>query len=119
MALSQSLDFRHVQASGRLDAEYFSPAYMRLEEACARLNADTIGSIAAHIRRGVQPLYDADGTVPVLRTVNIRELDLSEARQEFVNEKFANENSRGRVRQGDILITSTGIGVVPILVEIQ
>ncbi len=72
----------------------------------------SLGQVAPYINRGLQPDYQEDGSVPVLRTVNIREDGFSETRQEFVSDKFYLENPRGQVRKGDILITSTGVGTL-------
>ena len=78
----------------------------------AKWSPVSLGQIAAYITRGLQPVYQEDGSIPVLRTVNIREDRFSETRQDFVSSEFYWKNPRGQVRKGDILITSTGVGTL-------
>jgi restriction endonuclease S subunit len=106
------INLSEVCQAGRIDAEHFRPDYLAVEEKVAGFSPVPLGRIASYINRGVQPEYQEGGTIPVLRTVNVREHGFSETRQEFVSDAFYRENPRGQVRKGDILMTSTGVGTL-------
>lgn len=64
------------------------------------------------VRRGVQPEYDENGEILVIKTININKngyIDLTE--MEFVSDAFYSKVKRkAGIQRGDILITSTGEG---------
>jgi len=65
------------------------------------------------IRRGVQPEYDENGEIRVVKTVNLRNgyIDLSET--EYVNDEFFKKKRRkAGIKYLDILIASTGTGSI-------
>lgn len=65
------------------------------------------------IRRGVQPEYDDEGEILVVKTANLRNgyIDLSEA--EYVNiEFFDNKRKKAGIKNLDVLIASTGTGSI-------
>ena len=65
------------------------------------------------VRRGVQPEYDEDGEIQVIKTANLRNgyIDLSEA--EYVNnEFFKRKRKKAGIKYLDILIASTGTGSI-------
>jgi prepilin-type processing-associated H-X9-DG protein len=96
----------------RLDSEYFRPDSVAIEAKVNSFSHKTLGQIAPYINRGTQPEYSEEGTIPVLRTVNIREEEFSSTRQQFVTKDFHDQKQRGQVYKGDILITSTGVGTL-------
>jgi len=112
MALWQMIQAKQVFETRRLDAEHFRPDYTRSEYLVNKVGAKPLGQLASYIKRGVQPSYSEEGKIPVLRTVNIREIALSDNRQEWVTTNFFQSNPRGQVYQHDILITSTGVGTL-------
>ncbi|SDG32440.1 Type I restriction modification DNA specificity domain-containing protein [Thermoanaerobacter thermohydrosulfuricus] len=65
------------------------------------------------IRRGVQPEYDENGEIQVVKTANLKNgyIDLSEA--EYVNDEFFKiKRKKAGVKYLDILIASTGTGSI-------
>lgn len=112
MAVWSEISLGQVNVAERLDAEFFQLDYIAYEKAVRKRSPIRLGDAAKTIQRGIQPNYDDDGTIPVIRTVNVRELELSRARQEFVSEAFLKANPRGKVIAGDIVVTSTGIGTL-------
>ncbi|BCX15655.1 MAG: hypothetical protein KatS3mg097_547 [Candidatus Parcubacteria bacterium] len=64
------------------------------------------------VRRGVQPEYEEEGGILVIKTINVNKegyIDLTET--EFVSDEFYNKvKKKAGIQQGDILITSTGEG---------
>jgi len=96
----------------RMDAEFFRPDFVAIEKQVLRMSAVPLSKISKYIDRGTQPRYEDEGTIPVLRTVNVRSGYISDARQEYVTEEFSLNNPKGQVHQGDVLITSTGVGTL-------
>jgi len=76
------------------------------------LDAQPLSTYVTSAQRGVAPEYDANGTVPVVRTVNVRELKFSDTRQEYVPFEFFNKTEKGIIDKYDIVITSTGLGTL-------
>lgn len=65
------------------------------------------------VRRGVQPEYEEEGEIQVIKTTNLRNgyIDLSEA--EYVNNEFFNrKRKKAGIKYLDILIASTGTGSI-------
>lgn len=64
------------------------------------------------VRRGVQPEYDENGEILVVKTLNVNKkgyIDLSEA--EYINNgSYEKVKKKAGIQRGDILITSTGEG---------
>ena len=65
------------------------------------------------VKRGVQPEYDEDGEIQVIKTANLRNgyIDLSDA--EYVNNDFfKRKRKKAGIEYLDILIASTGTGSI-------
>lgn len=71
-----------------------------------------LDSLFSVIDRGEKAEYNESGNVPVLRSVNIRDLSFGDQRQEFVTEDYYSKKTKGQVHKDDILITSTGTGTL-------
>jgi type I restriction enzyme S subunit len=112
MAMWNEMTLQEVGRADRLDAEHFRPDYVRNENLVCAWPTRLLSNVATSIARGMQPQYDEGGHVPVLRTVNVQNGHITETRQEFVAAEFWAKNPRAQVRQGDVLITSTGVGTL-------
>lgn len=95
----------------RFDAEYFQPIYSNNNELLSK-DCVYIGDIFKIIDRGEKAQYIQVGNVPVLRSVNVRDLGFSDQRQEYVTNSYFNSRVKGQVKKDDILITSTGTGTL-------
>lgn len=112
MATYSIINFSQIK-SDRLDAEFFKAEYVERNEFLKKTgNISTLGRLFKHIQRGSQPEYNENGTIKVLRSVNVGFLSFNETRQEYVTENFLNKSEKGTVRKNDILITSTGVGTL-------
>lgn len=96
----------------RCGVKFQHPRYDYLDEIlssshrCVKLKA----LCADRIHRGVQPQYDTGGEVLVVKTLNLKHeyLDFSEA--ERVTREFFEANRGAKIRENDILLSSTGEG---------
>ena len=98
--------------SGRWDAEYFQPRYISLQSTLKKNGAVPLGTMATHVARGVAPPYLENGSVPVVRTVNVRELEFSDTRRVFVAASSYDNMPDAQIKPGDLAITSTGVGTL-------
>jgi hypothetical protein len=97
----------------RCDAEYFRKDYKENLKFLEKTGATTtLGRLFKKIERGEKPEYQEVGPIPVLRSVNIRELGFNDTRQEYVTDSFYNKKTRGQVLKDDILFTCTGTGTL-------
>lgn len=97
----------------RADAEYFHIDYSEnIEKLSLTGKITTIGRVFKKVERGEKAMYLKEGPIPVLRSVNIRELNFNEIRQEYVSTEYHADKTRGHVLKDDILITSTGTGTL-------
>ena len=112
MAVWNTISYSEIHPD-RFDAEYHSKLFKENINLLESLgNTVTIGQLFKLIKRGDQPQYDVNGTVKVLRSVNVGFMTFNDTRQEYVTVGFLNKSSKGQVRQDDILITSTGVGTL-------
>lgn len=112
MAEFTSVARSEIENYARCDAEFFAPSITGLVEKVRKKGAKPLAHFISSAARGQAPEYRPDGKIPVVRTVNVRELEFSEVRQEYVTEDFFYRAEKGRVARNDIVITSTGVGTL-------
>lgn len=112
MAVWNEVQYSNINLD-RFDAEYFRKdfeenlSFLQKTGSCRRL-----GTLFSYIKRGSQPKYNENGTIRVLRSVNVGFMNFNKTRQEYVTQQFLNTNARGGVEKNDILVTSTGVGTL-------
>lgn len=112
MAEMSVVSFDEVCDAERWDAEYYGPTPKGLIAALSNLNAKPLADFITTAHRGLAPEYTPHGKVPVVRTVNVRDLEFSDARQEYVTDEFFRNARKGAIGQFDIVATSTGVGTL-------
>lgn len=93
-----TVDSSALENNSRLDAEFYHPHLLDLRERL-RPVSKPLGAFAKYIKRGTQPQYSEEGTIPAIRSVNVRETGLNETRQEMVEETFYDSKKAGQVRK--------------------
>ncbi len=74
------------------------------------------------VHRGASPKYNPDGDVPVVKTGHLKNGYIEISQEEFVDSDFYNSSVRSQIKNGDILIASTGkvsLGKIDLLEEEQ
>jgi len=112
MAEISIVPFNEICQSQRWDGEFFSPKAKALIASLTKSNAQPLATFIKSAHRGLAPEYNTNGKVPVIRTVNVRDLEFSDARQEFVSHEFLGKTTRGIIEKFDIVATSTGVGTL-------
>lgn len=112
MAAFSTVPFLRLAEAARWDAEHYQPHFLDLTDRLKRTGALPLGKYVTQAQRGQAPAYNDKGTIPVIRTVNVRDLELSDERLEHVTKTFFNENSKGQVGKNNLVVTSTGMGTL-------
>lgn len=95
----------------RMTVKFQHPRYEYLERILRRFETEKLRtSCSMPIHRGVQPLYDPDGEIYVVKTLNLQHSHLDFTEADFVNRDFYEKHNDAEVRENDILISSTGEG---------
>lgn len=112
MAVWNTINLKDIK-SDRFDADYFREDYIENINLLKKGGTFvTLGNSFKYIKRGMQPKYSDNGTIKVLRSVNVGFLSFNETRQEYVTRAHLTNNFRGIVEKNDVLITSTGVGTL-------
>jgi type I restriction enzyme S subunit len=93
----------------RFSSRFHNPITIKLNRILERLDLWLVEEVINDIKKGVQPSYDTDGDVKVVKIANMKNgyIDFSEA--EFVNEQFYESvKKQAGIDKGDILLCCTG-----------
>jgi restriction endonuclease S subunit len=112
MLKSQILSFPSLSRSSRFDSEFFYEPHLTTETALNRYGSKPLSEYISEAHRGVGPKYDPEGIVPVVRSVNVRNFEVSQTRIEYVSESFAQANSQALIPHFSLFVTSTGVGTI-------
>ncbi|MCO5069193.1 MAG: hypothetical protein M9910_11025 [Kiritimatiellae bacterium] len=112
MAVFSIVPFDELTSTERWDAEFYQPHLLALADRLKRNKAAPLAKYVEKAQRGQAPAYNDKGTVPVIRTVNVRDLEISDERLTHVTKTFFNDNPKGHVEGGNIVVTSTGMGTL-------
>lgn len=117
------VDFQKVreQADFRLDADYYKPEYLNLEEAFASKKSAKFGDLVKEVRTGpfgstiLSDTYLPDGVI-LYRPFNIKNLTLESDNLVYLDEKDVLEKGLRFYEPGDIFFSRVGdvrCGIVP------
>lgn len=97
--------------SGRLDAEYYQPKYDEIENILLKCKNYRIKEIKIFNARGLQPIYNNDGTLDVINSKHILDDNLDYDNFEKTNMENWELQERARVYKNDILTYTTGANI--------
>lgn len=112
MTVPVSVKMSDLSRSGRADAEYHASDLLSVERSWLTEGGVRIGDLVSDVSRGVSPPYSSAGTVPVVRTVNVRSVGFSAVRQSYVEPSALASFPRAQIRKRDVVVTSTGVGTL-------
>lgn len=95
-----------------IHAEFFYPKIQKFRKYAKNNDFQKLENYVGYVKNGIQPDYINNGTIPVIRPVNIRENEITNERQEYINDYFYKENIRGQIKYNDILLTASGVGTL-------
>lgn len=96
--LRSSVKFQHPKYDYLNEILHHRP-WLRLKSLCAE-----------PIHRGIQPEYDNNGEVLVVKTINLKNECLDFSETERVTQEFFEANREAEIKENDILVSSTGEG---------
>jgi len=116
-------DFQEFATSNilRFSTRFHNPPTKKLMHILDNLGTLKVKDILLEpIHRGVSPKYNPDGEIPVIKTGHLKNGYIEISQEEFVDSGFYRSSIRSQVKQGDILIASTGkvsLGKIDLLEE--
>lgn len=103
------VDLEKLENHNRFDAEFYAVDILWLRKKLKNNWSKKLWLLSSYVKRWVQPKYDLNWNIKVLRSVNIREDWFSDNRQEFVKEDLYNSKKQSQVNYFDIFMTSTWV----------
>lgn len=97
----------------RLDVSYFVPEIMENLKQLKELSVKLVElqDLCQTINRGKQPKYNENGDVPIIKTIDISKEGIIDWNNTLKTDfDFFDGNLSAQIKQGDILLTSTGVG---------
>jgi type I restriction enzyme S subunit len=118
-------DFKELSKSNilRFSTRFHNPPTKKLMSFLDGLDTLQVKDILLEpVHRGASPKYNPDGDVPVVKTGHLKNGYIEISQEEFVDSDFYNSSVRSQIKNGDILIASTGkisLGKIDLLEEEQ
>ncbi|SFE00946.1 Restriction endonuclease S subunit [Thermoanaerobacter thermohydrosulfuricus] len=112
-AISSIYTAQNARKVKRIDPKYFSPQLVIYEKLLydSKLKLVPLGKLVRkRIRRGVQPQYDKEGEIPVIKTGNVYDGPIKWEKVSKVNIMFYRSNKDAQVPKNSLVVTSTGEG---------
>lgn len=111
--LSYIEKYDELQEHDRIDAEHFQPQYKRLRKHLQKDGAMQISEFCPQPKRGVQPEFVDNGDVLVIDSKAVRPQGVEPSNERTDMTFYTQENNaKGRVQKGDVLLNSTGRGTL-------
>ena len=116
-------DFEELSRSEivRFSTRFHNPSTKKLMDFLDNIETLQVKDVLLEpVHRGVSPKYSSDGEVPVIKTGYLKNGYIEISQEEFVHSDFYNSSTKSQVKQGDILIASTGkvsLGKIDLLEE--
>jgi type I restriction enzyme S subunit len=92
----------------RMDPEFYQLGYLETEKTLKAKSSLRFKDLVAFPIKGIQPEYDANGTVPAITVTHIDPDRIDIASAQKVSQDWASSKTRARANAGEILITVTG-----------
>lgn len=105
------IDFKELSRSGimRFSTRFHNPPTKKLMEILDSIDTLNVKDIVGSYEKGIQPQYNPDGEIPVVKIANLKNgfIDFSES--EFITEEdYKNIDAKKKLKQNDIIICATG-----------
>jgi type I restriction enzyme S subunit len=105
------IDFAGLARSGilRFSTRYHNPPTRKLMDVLDGIGTVKVKDIAGSYEKGVQPNYNPDGEISIVKITNLKNgfIDLRES-EKITNEEFKKLKVEKRLRKNDIVICATG-----------
>lgn len=111
MAVWNSVSLSELRGTFRLDAEFWQPQFVEVEETLLEQPHERLGELVTSIRKGVFNIladsYVEEG-VPFYRSSNVGKIFPKEGGLAFITPKRHMEESKTGLNRGDIMLAKTG-----------
>lgn len=97
----------------RFSTRFHNPPTIRLMDFLDSIKTLQVKDVLREpIHRGANPRYNSYGSIPVVKTGHLKNGYITISQEEFVDHDFLISTPRSQIKQGDILIASTGKGSI-------
>jgi type I restriction enzyme, S subunit len=104
-------DFEELSRSGivRFSTRFHNPPTKKLMDFLNSIKTLQVKDIVRGFEKGIQPTYNPDGEIPVVKIANLKNGYIDFLEPEFVTQEYYNKlEERKKLKRGDIIICATG-----------
>jgi len=104
-------DFEDLSRSGivRFSTRFHNPPTKKLMDFLDSIETLQVKDIVESYEKGVQPKYNPEGEIPVVKIANLKNGYIDFSEPEFITEEYYNNlDEKKKLKQNDIIICSTG-----------
>lgn len=103
------VEVKELENNNRIDSDFYAVDILWLRNNLKEKWATKLKDLNIIVNRWVNPDYDENWEIKVLRSVNIRENWFSNIRQDYINEEYYSSISNWKARKNDILLNTTWV----------
>jgi len=104
-------DFEELSRSGivRFSTRFHNPPTKKLMDFLDKVETLQVKDITESYEKGIQPKYNPDGGIPVVKIANLKNGYIDFSEPEFITEEyFKNLDEKKKLKQDDVVICATG-----------
>lgn len=104
-------DFKELSNSKilRCSTRYHNPPTKKLMNFMARIDTLKAKDVVESYEKGIQPIYNPQGEIPVVKIYNLKNGYIDFSEPEFITQEFYNKlNEKKKLKLNDIIICATG-----------
>ncbi len=104
-------DFEELARSGivRFSTRFHNPPTKKLMDFLDSIETLQVKDIVESYEKGIQPKYNPDGEIPVVKIANLKNGYIDFSEPEFITEEYyKNLDDKKKLKQNDIIICATG-----------
>lgn len=104
-------DFENLARSStlRFSTRFHNPPMKKLMDFLDSMETLQVKDVVESYEQGIQPEYNADGEIPVVKIANLKNNFIDFTESEYITEEYYNNlNEIKKLKKGDIIICATG-----------
>ncbi|MCZ6160427.1 hypothetical protein O6B32_08030 [Campylobacter ureolyticus] len=104
-------DFENLARSStlRFSTRFHNPPMKKLMDFLDSMETLQVKDVVESYEQGIQPEYNADGKIPVVKIANLKNNFIDFTESEYITEEYYNNlNEIKKLKKGDIIICATG-----------
>ena len=109
MAVFSTIEKSELEGAGRLDAEYYQPAYLSISQRLTKFKTVRLDDIA-YVTDGEHgsPIFDESSGIKYYSAQHVRDGFIDDTDVKTISKLIDDKNARSRLQVGDILLSTVG-----------